>query len=158
MTITTLRSRSLTLVFSLLAYVSSVAAEQDRVPGARALESRLIAPCCWTQTLDVHESEPAAALRREIDRRLRGGETAPQIEDALALRYGERIRAVPRGQDPRSEIPLAVGLVMLVGICALVLVARRWRSASARPAVSAPDIDATQLDRALDAELTRLDP
>ncbi|HMJ15590.1 MAG TPA: hypothetical protein VK524_29440, partial [Polyangiaceae bacterium] len=46
------------------------------VPGADRLEGRIRAPCCWNQTLDIHSSEIASALKREIRTRLRKGESA----------------------------------------------------------------------------------
>src|SRR5262245_9645491 len=52
----------------------------DYVPGAARLEGRLLAPCCWIQTLDVHGSEVAVGLRTEIRHRLRAGESAGAIE------------------------------------------------------------------------------
>ena len=49
-------------------------------PGERALEGRLLAPCCYQGTLDVHESESAAALRMRIRGRLHAGETVEAVE------------------------------------------------------------------------------
>ena len=43
---------------------------QSYVPGASRLEGRIMAPCCWNQTIDIHGSEPSYELRREIRRRL----------------------------------------------------------------------------------------
>jgi cytochrome c-type biogenesis protein CcmH len=67
------------------------------VQGERALQSRLLAPCCWNQTIDIHESEVTRALRAEIRRRLKAGDSPEEIEEDLVARYGPRIRAVPRG-------------------------------------------------------------
>src|ERR1700743_1304827 len=53
---------------------------QGNVPGASAIEGRLMAPCCWTQTIDIHDSEIALSMRHEIRRRLRNGESADAIE------------------------------------------------------------------------------
>src|SRR5689334_14788388 len=65
------------------------------VPGAAALEGRIMAPCCWTQTIDIHGSEISTELRQEIRRRLRAGETTDAIQASLVERYGPRILAVP---------------------------------------------------------------
>jgi cytochrome c-type biogenesis protein CcmH len=96
------------------------------VRGEVRLEERLIAPCCWTQTLDTHQSELSSSLRAEIRERLRHGEEAMSIEDDMAARYGERIRAVPRGRDPRSTIPSVVGVGLLASAFALLVMLRRW--------------------------------
>jgi cytochrome c-type biogenesis protein CcmH len=67
----------------------------EKVPGAERLEGRLLAPCCWAQTLDIHGSEIANSLRREIRTRLKAGESPEAVEQSLVARYGQRIRAVP---------------------------------------------------------------
>ena len=68
---------------------------QEYVPGAARLEGRIIAPCCWNQTIDIHGSEPSYELRREIRRRLKAGESADAIEASLVERFGPKILAVP---------------------------------------------------------------
>jgi cytochrome c-type biogenesis protein CcmH len=126
--------------------------------GAADLESRLFAPCCYIQTLDVHESPLASELRAEIVARLKSGDAAQQIEDDLARRYGERIRAVPRGTDPRVRIPLVVGAVMLVSVAVLLALGLRWMRRST-PLPGARQAAATNpsYDAQLDAELRNLD-
>ena len=120
------------------------------------LESRLLAPCCWMQTLDAHESPIARELRDEIARRVRRGESAAAIEADLVARYGERIRAVPAGSDDRTTTGVAVGGFALA-VLACVLVARRWvRAGRARPEVVAPVSDPALEDR-LDDELDGLE-
>jgi cytochrome c-type biogenesis protein CcmH len=114
---------------------------QGYVPGASALEGRIMAPCCWTQTIDIHGSEIANDLRREIRKRLRGGESADTIQASLVDRYGERILGAGAGS-----------FMML----------KRWRRrstgapAAAVPAGAAPKGEAA-LDARLDAELRALD-
>ncbi|MFO0549943.1 MAG: cytochrome c-type biogenesis protein CcmH [Polyangiaceae bacterium] len=128
---------------------------------AQALESRLLAPCCWTQTLDIHESDSAQALREEIAQRLESGESSDAIEDDLASRYGDRIRAVPRGRDPRSWLAVFVGFAMLLSLLGVAVLLRRWARRSRRVAQSTnkeaernvPDA----YDARIDDELARLD-
>ncbi len=128
--------------------------------GARALQERLMAPCCWTQTLDVHESEVSTQLRAEIRARLARGEAPEAIEDDFAARFGERIRAVPKGKDPLKRVPVVVGLAMLASAVGLVLVLRRWaRGRAEEPALRSEQRDAggDDYDERLDDELRRLD-
>lgn len=125
---------------------------------ASELEGRLFAPCCYIQTLDVHESALASELRTEIARRLEVGEASQQIEDDLVRRYGARVRAVPRGIDPRGQIPLVVGAAMLAGVAGLLLLGLRWmrRSRTISTVHDKPCVS-DAYDARLDAELRNLD-
>jgi cytochrome c-type biogenesis protein CcmH len=65
------------------------------VKGAARLEGRIMAPCCWMQTIDIHGSPIAEELRSEIRKRLRAGESPDAIEASFVERYGPKILAVP---------------------------------------------------------------
>lgn len=124
------------------------------VPGAARLEGRILAPCCWNQTLDIHGSEPAMELRREIRKRLVAGETSDAIEADLVRRYGERILASPPG-SPIFGVGVALTAVMAAGAFGAYRVLRSWKKpAPALPTAPAPD-DAA-LDERLDRELEQL--
>jgi cytochrome c-type biogenesis protein CcmH len=135
------------------------ASRSEHVPGAHELEGRLIAPCCWTQTLDIHDSPIADELRSEIRRRLSAGERAAVIEDDFALRYGEKIRAVPRGSDPRTAIPYILAFGMLATALMLLWAGLRWVKRNGEPADSVAlrsspsDSTDSKYDDQLDAEL-----
>lgn len=154
-----MRSHRARLILLGALFVIGCASDHDVAgEGARALEGRLLAPCCWIQTLDVHESELATALRAEIAERLRRGEASEAIEDDLAARFGERIRAVPRGEDPRSFVAAGAFAGMLVALVGLLALLRSWvrRGAVTQPAAEgAPPRD--EYDERLDDELARLD-
>ena len=60
---------------------------------AQDLEKRLLAPCCWRETLATHESPTANKLRREIRTRIAEGESASAIETDLVRRHGPGLRA-----------------------------------------------------------------
>ncbi|WP_437955026.1 cytochrome c-type biogenesis protein CcmH [Sorangium sp. So ce119] len=130
-------------------------ADSTAAPGERALEGRLLAPCCWDQTLDIHESPVAQELRREIRGRLRRGEAVDRVEQDLIARYGERIRAAPS-----SGVLGQVALGLMLGIAASFLgifaLLRSWRrsaaqSAPSNMAIAAPVRD--EYDERLDDEL-----
>jgi cytochrome c-type biogenesis protein CcmH len=133
---------------------------QGYVPGAAALEGKILAPCCWNQTLDIHGSEPSMALRREIRKRLRAGESADAIQASLVERYGKKILAVPN-ESPLKGVAAFLALGM-VGAGALAFsMLKRWRTrgsdkSSKRRATETAPID-EKLDARLDAELKALD-
>jgi cytochrome c-type biogenesis protein CcmH len=129
---------------------------QGYVPGASALEGRIIAPCCWTQTIDIHGSELSNDLRREIRKRLRAGEDADAIEASLVARFGPRILAVPPGSPLKTFATLLVLGMAGAGVAGFLML-KRWRGRGVAAAgVPKVAVDA-QLDARLDAELRALD-
>lgn len=116
-----------------------------------ALEERLLAPCCWRQTLADHDSPLARSLRAEIGARLEAGEPAAAIERDLVARHGEAIRALPAGGDPRWIIGVVVATAALASLLAIALAMRRRRRRTpprpaARPASAADERYADRLD------------
>lgn len=100
------------------------------VPGEKTLESRLLAPCCWAQTLDVHESDITRELRLEIRRRLSAGESPDAIEQDMVARYGEKMRAVPEG---KTLTGMGVWLSVLFGVAGIGAAALVVRWVRKRP-------------------------
>ncbi|MDX2052147.1 MAG: cytochrome c-type biogenesis protein CcmH [Polyangiaceae bacterium] len=147
------------------------AAEQEKyLPGQHRLEGELIAPCCWNQTMDIHNSPIVSDLRREIRRRLTAGESVDAIRSAMVERYGSKILAV----QPHSPLRgFAVGLTVLIGLAGVGagLKLRKWRAAaiarSAEPSPSGASASAetskdketanAALDARLDGELRDLE-
>jgi len=125
-------------------------------PGEAIVEGRLLAPCCYLQTLDVHESPMATELRREVRTRLAAGELPEAVEDDFAARYGERVRAVPRGRDPRGSMSLVAISALVAAAIGLALLVRRWRRTRLdTPRAASEPRDA--FDERIDAELRELD-
>jgi cytochrome c-type biogenesis protein CcmH len=145
---------SLSMLASMAAACST--APTDRTEGrARALQARLMAPCCWQQTLDVHESPTTPGLRAEIVRRLRAGESTDAIEYDFVARYGERVLAVPHGAMLPEAVATPVVLLFLLGSGVVIARLVRRRSAQAPASSTAPLRD--DLDRRLDEELDQVD-
>lgn len=154
-----------TLLVAKLCVAKPQTDSQSLVEGESTLQSRLLAPCCWTQTLDVHESDTARGLRAEIHRRMSAGEKASAIENDLAGRHGERIRAVPQG---RSLTTLGLWLSALVALAGtgvasmLVRWARRGRQQGEGCEVKKADSGVAQTvprdewDDRLDSEIDQL--
>lgn len=121
----------------------------------RALEGRLLAPCCWRQSLRDHDSELATSLKTEIAGRLAAGEVPTLIENDLVQRYGERIRALPGGSDPSwlaATVPSVFSVLALAGL--FVWGRRRRREPSCEPATRR-DLD--RYNDRLDDELALID-
>ena len=135
---------------------------QEYVPGAARLEGRIIAPCCWNQTIDIHGSEPAYELRREIRKRLKAGESADAIEASLVQRFGPKILAVP-DSSPLGGLATLLSVGFGAAGVAGYFMLKRWSRAGKKPGTAAagekpatgePKRDA--LDERLDRELSEI--
>ncbi len=119
-----------------------VVATETRAPGEAALLGRLVAPCCWTQTLDVHGGAAPDRFRAEIHARLLAGETPRSIEDDFVARFGKAVLAEPRDSPlPLVALGLA-GVAVLAGAWAAMSL-RRWvrrgrRDEGASPTAALP--------------------
>lgn len=149
-------ARIFLLVLSLLGAARAEEAAPAVSEQARELERRLLAPCCWRETLDVHESQPATELRREIRRRFAAGESARSIEEDLVARYGVKLRATLPGSLGYSLF----ALILLCGLggAALFLLRRERRSAAPGPASreirnELPEKERRRLEDRLDEDL-----
>ena len=136
---------------------------QEYVEGASRLEGRIIAPCCWNQTIDIHGSEPSYQLRREIRRRLKAGEAAEAIEASFVQRYGAKILAVP-DTSPLGNLATLLALGFGGAGPAAYFMLKRWSRAGAvttekarkaEAAAGGPKRDA--LDERLDRELAEIE-
>lgn len=90
--------------------------------------SRVIAPCCWSQPVNIHQSEAATKVRAEIIAYLRQGDDEQQIYSRLASEYGERILGEPRGTRGTVAYvtPFVILGISLAGLAlALFRIARR---------------------------------
>lgn len=125
-------------------------------PGERTLYGRIIAPCCWNQTLDVHDSEVTRDLRMEIRGRLYDGETPAAIEESLVARYGERVRAAPT-RDPMKNVAGGLLVAVVVAGLGVALVLRRLRGQPAPAPAPEPQPAAGPKVAARDAYDERLD-
>ncbi len=61
------------------------------------LEHMLMAPCCYTQTIDLHNSDIANTMRHEVVAMVAAGKRAEEIFSHYKAIYGEQILAVPDG-------------------------------------------------------------
>lgn len=99
MRLSLLRFCSFALLAVFLTTMATAPAEQqDLETRARALEARLMAPCCYGQTVDVHDSEASRQVRTELRQWLAEGLSDQQVLDRFVARYGSRILAVPPAQ------------------------------------------------------------
>ena len=141
--------RYIPLVGALLLVSGTALAEPRR---ARAFESRLLAPCCWGSTLDMHDSEIAHDLRAEIETRIAHHENVEAIQADMVERYGAKILAA-RSDTSIRNMGMALTLVAVAAVGAFALLIRRWT----RKVAPTPRAPADELDARIDADLAELD-
>jgi cytochrome c-type biogenesis protein CcmH len=126
--------------------------------GAKALESRLYAPCCYGGTLDVHESDIARELRSEIETRLARGESADAIQADFVERYGARVIAA-RSDRPIEMMQIGVIVVIVIASAFLGRMMMRWRrgGVARREPLPSSTSSRDEFDERLDAELREID-
>jgi cytochrome c-type biogenesis protein CcmH len=126
---------------------------------ARQLEAMLIAPCCFSQQVSLHQSEAASEVKRDIRHRLAAGETRQQILDAYTAQYGKRILVEPpaEGFDRVLYVLPPLGLILTAALT--VVLVRRFaaRGALAPPAPAPAGPPDAAYSAALDDELRDLD-
>ncbi len=142
------------MVALLLALALAPAVPADGIEReARAIEHMLIAPCCFTQTVAVHQSQAAADVRQDVRARLTAGQTRQQILDAYVAQFGNRILAEPPAKGFSLTL-YVLPVVILLGSGMLVAAIVR-RFSRTQPAIAGdypPPVDA-----ATDAERERLE-
>lgn len=130
---------------------------------AKRLEGKLIAPCCFSQTVADHYSDVAAQIKRQIRQLLAQGQTEDQILDAYVQVYGERILAEPRARGFNLLAYLTPPLALIAGISGMFFMFTRWRRTGLTPstfrqeATSPRDETAQRFRARLQDELSRFD-
>jgi cytochrome c-type biogenesis protein CcmH len=125
---------------------------------AHEIEAMLIAPCCFSQQVSVHQSPAADEVRVDVRRRLAAGETREQILEAYVAQHGKRILVTPpdKGFDRILHLLPPLGLVLTAGLLAAVF--RRFTAVVPAPPAAVPaGPEDDRYRAALDDELRDLD-
>ena len=101
-------------------------------PEERTLQSELVAPCCYRETVDRHESDAAVRMRAEIHTMVIGGRSEREILEYYNARYGSRILAEPEGLAwwIGTSVPL---VAFALGIGLVLRLIWKWSSARGNP-------------------------
>lgn len=95
---------------------------------ARRIETRLVAPCCFAQTVANHYSDAAQHIKTEVRRRLAEGTSETQILADYVRVYGERILAEPQPQGFNLMAYWVPPLAFVAGLAGVLLLLSRWRT------------------------------
>ena len=152
--------RSLCLIIALLTFVAApcaMAVEPDEVLSdaalearARALSKELRCMVCQNQSIDDSEAPLARDLRILVRERLQAGDSDGQVIDFLVARYGEFVLLRPRFSWHTAVLWLGPAALLLVGGCAVLVLARRNRVNSAAVAEAQQGLTAAEAARLSD--------
>ena len=112
----------LTGVLTMTGLVAAADVEQR----ARELETMLIAPCCFSQQVSVHQSPAANDVRQDIRRRLAAGETREHILDAYVAQYGKRVLSQPPAEGMTRMLYILPPLAFVLTAALVVVRVRRF--------------------------------
>ena len=128
----------------LLALAETPEQSQERV---NRLEHAVLAPCCYTESVAIHQSEIAVKMRLEIARWVATGKSDQAILDTYVGLYGSKVLVDPR-TVPRGWTPFVPWLVLILGVFLVAWLLKRWRvtprtatALSTAEAVNVPDFD-----------------
>ena len=96
----------------------------------RQVEERLLAPCCYTQSIAVHGSEIAGQMRAEVTEMVVHGRTEKEIVNYYRNLYGDRVLVVPDGVT--GEILFGLPVIIVVFGCLVLLLCLRKMLQSGR--------------------------
>jgi cytochrome c-type biogenesis protein CcmH/NrfF len=107
----------------------------------QAIARTIKCPECSGQSVASSGSASSKAIRTDIAARLKRGQSADEIRDYYAGRYGEAILLTPARSGAASLVWIIPVVAIVIAIAALAAAFVRWRSAG--------DAQATDEDRAL---------
>ena len=96
----------------------------------RQVEERLLAPCCYTQSIAVHGSEIAGQMRVQVTEMVVHGRTENEIVNYYRNLYGDRVLVVPDGAT--GEILFSIPVIVVVFGCFVLLLRVRKMLQSGR--------------------------
>lgn len=122
---------------------------QDLEQVAREIEGELMAPCCWTQTVDKHNSGASGEIQRQVRDMLAKGRRKDEIIAHYVSRYGSRILAVPPAEGFNLTVFILPGLFLVVGGGVVFYAIRVWQNRHVIENVNTPEerIDRAYADR-----------
>ncbi|MBC7926849.1 MAG: cytochrome c-type biogenesis protein CcmH [Bryobacteraceae bacterium] len=93
---------------------ASTSANPER---ASALSNRILAPCCWRESVSVHRSPVADSVRQQITAAVSSGKSNEEIIEALVEEHGRRILREPGGSQGTWLYTIPVVGVLIAGAC-----------------------------------------
>lgn len=134
-------------LFALLLFAGAATPTPQQVRLIHKLEDRLMAPCCYSQTIDVHMSAEAEQMREEVTSMVLAGQSEQQIVQYYKAKYGETILVVPDGAAGKFTYTVPVGVFLLASGLLIFGIYRSLRNLAVKtPAVTAASAEILRPD------------
>ena len=115
------------LYLALLSLPALAQQQQSSQSRINYLEHAVLAPCCYTESVAIHQSEAAVKMRLEIAKWVAEGKSDQSILDTYAGLYGSKVLVDPRTM-PRGWTPFLPWFVLILGAFLVMWLLKRWRS------------------------------
>ncbi len=113
---------------------------------ARSIAATIKCPTCRSQSVAGSDAASARAIRSEIDKRVRDGETVDEIRNAIAATYGDDVLLTPSRSGVAGLVWVLPVVALVLGLAGVLAAFTRWRRGSS---LAITDADRTLVGRAL---------
>jgi cytochrome c-type biogenesis protein CcmH len=110
-----------------LILVSTTSLSSTQKAELQRVDERLLAPCCYTQSIAVHGSGIARQMRTEVAEMVAEGRTEEEIVNHYKSLYGDRVLIVPDGATGKILFGLPVVTSVLASLALFVCVRKMLR-------------------------------
>ncbi len=124
------------LLLALLPSLSFAETTEQQQVRVDRLEHAVLAPCCYAESVAVHQSEIALKMRLEIAKWVAAGKTDQEILNTYVGAYGAKVLVDPR-TAPRWWMQWVPWLALAFGIAGGFWLLQRWR---ARPGAGSTSV------------------
>ena len=136
------------LLLSVLALpVDSRPPSQSDAARIKKLEDSLLSPCCYSEPVSRHMSEISFQIRKEIEEKVRVGQSDREILDYYKQLYGERVLLEPEGAKRTALYSVPI-LLSVAGLALVVIFLRH--------SVNGPRSGTAAIDRNVDPRISEL--
>lgn len=111
----------------------------------RDVASTIKCPTCRSQSVAGSDAASARAIRQDIARRVRAGESADDIRAAVAATYGDDVLLTPSRSGVAGVVWALPVVAVVLGLAGVSAAFARWRR---DPAVHATEDDVRLVERA----------
>ena len=143
----------------LVALISARAGANGSKPTPKSIEGAVTCQCGCNQTVagcDHYGCSSREEMRALIQKEIAAGKDETAILQGMTLRYGVKVLAAPPAQGFNLTVWILPILGLMVGLVAVVLLARRWRNPSAEPSDMPPPSIDPKVVAAVEAEMKKI--